>query len=121
MSNLGVYQWFTTTGKKVGGPEKLIGMFIVGGALAGSAIGSIVTNKYRDVKEKRNALKSLRTYSVTKDVEIKKIKLILKSGDQITVLADDDDSILIVKNGDQNNPYFVSSDFLKSCSNYKAQ
>ena len=40
---------------------------------------------------------------MTKDAEIKKIKLTLKVGDKITILVGDDDSILIVKNGDQNN------------------
>lgn len=120
MSNLGLYQWLTTTGKKVGGPGKLIGMFIGGGALVGGMIGSIVTNKYRDIKEKKE-LKTLGTFSVTKDAEIEKIKLTLKIGDKITVLASDDDSILIAKNGDQNNPYFVSSEFLKGCSDYKGQ
>lgn len=120
MSNLGLYQWFTTAGKKVGGPGKLIGMFIGGGALVGGMIGSIVTNKYRDIKEKKE-LKTLGTFSVTKDAEIEKIKLTLKVGDKITVLASDDDAILIAKNGDQNNPYFVSSEFLKECSDYKGQ
>ena len=118
MSNLGLYQWFTTTSKKVGGPATLIGMFISGGAIIGCAVGSVITNKYRDIKDKKE-LKTLGTYSVTKDAEIKKIKLILKAGDQVTVLAADDDSILIVKNGDKNNPYFVSADFLIECSDYK--
>ena len=118
MSNLGLYQWFTTTAKKVGGPAKLIGMFISDGAIIGGAVGSVITNKYRDIKDKKE-LKTLGTYSVTKDAEIKKIKLVLKTGDQVTVLAADDDSILIIKNGDKNNPYFVSVDFLIECSDYK--
>ena len=118
MSNLGLYQWFTTTAKKVGGPAKLIGMFISGGAIIGGAGGSVITNKYRDIKDKKE-LKTLGTYSVIKDAEIKKIKLVLKTGDQVTVLAADDDSILIIKNGDKNNPYFVSVDFLIECSDYK--
>lgn len=118
MSNLGLYQWFTTTAKKVGGPAKLIGMFISGGAIIGDAVGSVITNKYRDIKDKKE-LKTLGTYSVIKDAEIKKIKLVLKTGDQVTVLAADDDSILIIKNGDKNNPYFVSVDFLIECSDYK--
>ena len=118
MSNLGLYQWFTTTAKKVGGPAKLIGMFISGGAIVGGAVGSVLTNKYRDIKDKKE-LKTLGTYSVTKNAEIKKIKLVLKTGDQVTVLAADDDSILIIKNGDKNNPYFVSADFLTECSDYK--
>lgn len=118
MSNLGLYQWFTTTAKKVGGPAKLIGMFISGGAIVGGAVGSVITNKYRDMKDKKE-LKTLGTYFVTKDAEIKKIKLVLETGDQITVLAADDDSILIMKNGDKSNPYFVSVDFLEECSDYK--
>lgn len=69
----------------------------------------------------KKELKTLGTYSVTKDVEIEKIKLTLKLGDKIIILASDDDSILIAKNGNQNNPYFVSSEFLKECSDYKGQ
>ena len=120
MSNLGWYQWITTASKKVGGPLKFLSL-IGGTCLAvGGVAGSIVTNKYRDIKEKKE-LKTLGTFSVTKDAEIKKIKLTLKVGDKITILAADDDSILIAKNGDQNNPYFVSSEFLKGCSDYKGQ
>ena len=73
--------------------------------------------------EKRNVnciiVKDL--YSVTKDAEIKKIKLLLKTGDQIAILAADNDSILIAKNGDKDNPYFVSADFLMACSDYKGK
>ena len=58
---------------------------------------------------------------MTKDVEIKKIKLVLKTGDQIAILASDDDSVLIVKNGDKYNPYFVSANFLLECSDYKGK
>lgn len=83
-------------------------------------MGSVITNKYRDIKDKKE-LKTLGTYSVTKDVEIKKIKLVLKTGDQIAILASDDDSVLIVKNGDKYNPYFVSANFLLECSDYKGK
>lgn len=118
MSNLGWYQWITTASKRVGGPLKFLSL-IGGTCLAvGGVAGCIVTNKYRDTKEKKE-LKTLGTFSVTKDVEIPQIKLTLKVGDKITVLASDDDSILIAKNGDQKSPYFVSSDFLKECTDYK--
>ena len=83
-------------------------------------MGSVITNKYRDIKGKKE-LKTLGTYSVTKDAEIKKIKLLLKTGDQIAILAADNDSILIAKNGDKDNPYFVSADFLMACSDYKGK
>lgn len=118
MSNLGWYQWITTVSKKVGNPLKLLAI-IGGGCIAvGGTVGSVITNKYRNSKDKKE-LKTLGTYSVIKDVEIKKIKLVLKIGDQVTVLATDGDSILIIKDGDKNNPYFVSVDFLTECSDYK--
>ena len=110
MSNLGWYQWITTASKKVGGPLNLLA--IIGGSCL--AVGGT------DIKDKKE-LKTLGTYSVKKDAEIKKIKLVLKTGDQIAILAADDDSILIVKNGDKDNPYFVSADFLKGCSDYKGK
>lgn len=120
MSNLGWYQWITTASKKVGGPLNLLA--IIGGSClaVGGTVGSVITNKYRDIKDKKE-LKTLGTYSVKKDAEIKKIKLVLKTGDQIAILAADDDSILIVKNGDKDNPYFVSADFLMGCSDYKGK
>ena len=120
MSNLGWYQWITTASKKVGGPLNLLA--IIGGSClaVGGTVGSVITNKYRDIKVKKE-LKTLGTYSVKKDAEIKKIKLVLKTGDQIAILAADDDSILIVKNGDKDNPYFVSADFLMGCSDYKGK
>lgn len=106
--------------KKVGGPLNLLA--IIGGSClaVGGTVGSVITNKYRDIKDKKE-LKTLGTYSVTKDVEIKKIKLVLKTGDQIAILASDDDSVLIVKNGDKYNPYFVSANFLLECSDYKGK
>lgn len=118
MSNLGLYKWFTTTAKKVGGAGNLIGIFIGSGVVVGGIVGSAVTNAYRNIMDQK-MLNCFGTYSVTKDSEIKKIKLTLKVGDQITVFANDNDSILIVKNGDKNNPYFVSSDFLRDYTDYQ--
>ena len=54
MSNLVLYKWFTTTAKKVGGPTKLIGMYISDGAIIGGTMGSVITNKYRGIKDKKN-------------------------------------------------------------------
>lgn len=53
MSNLVLYKQLTTTAKKVGGPTKFIGMFISGGAIIGGTMGSVITNKYRDIKDKK--------------------------------------------------------------------
>ena len=107
--------------KKTGSSQLNLLAIIGGSCLAvGGTVGSVITNKYRDIKDKKE-LKTLGTYSVKKDAEIKKIKLVLKTGDQIAILAADDDSILIVKNGDKDNPYFVSADFLMGCSDYKGK
>lgn len=116
MGNLGLYQWFTTTAKKVGGSDKLIAMFVGGGVLVGSAL----TNLCRNIMDKRKTLKSLGTYSVIKDIVIEKINLSLRCGDKITVFAIDNDAVLIIKNGDPSNPFFISIDDLKKCTTYKA-
>lgn len=113
MNNLGWYQWITTNSKKVGGPLNFLALI----ELSGIVVGGLIANKYRDFKDKRKR-ENLRTYSVTEHAEIKKIKLILEPGDRITVLAADDDSILLAKNDDENNPYFVPVDFLVGCTNY---
>lgn len=54
MSNLGWYQWITTASKKFGGPLNLL--VIIGGSwlAVGGTVGSMITNKYRDIKEKKN-------------------------------------------------------------------
>lgn len=116
MSNLGWYQWITTASKKVGGPLNLLA--IIGGTClaAGTAVGSVVTNKYRNHKEKK--LKDFGTYTVEKDAEDKKAELKLTYGDRVTIYAIDGESILITKNGDNEKAYFVSSDFLKDCTDY---
>lgn len=116
MGNLGLYQWFTTMAKKVGGVDKLIAMFVGGGVLAGSAL----TNLCRSIMDKRKTLKSLGTYSVIKDIDIEKINLSFRCGDKITVFAIDNDAVLIIKNGDQSNPFFIAIDVLKNCTTYKA-
>ena len=54
MSNLVLYKQFTTAAKNVGGPTKLIGMYISGGVIIGGTMGSVITNKYRDIKDKKN-------------------------------------------------------------------
>lgn len=83
---------------------------------AGTAVGSVVTNKYRNHKEKK--LKDFGTYTVEKDAEDKKAELKLTYGDRVTIYAIDGKSILITKNGDNEKAYFVSSDFLKDCTDY---
>lgn len=65
MSNLGWHQWITTASKKVGGSLNLLA--IIGGSCltVGGTVGSVITNKYRNIKDKKE-LKTLGTYSVKK-------------------------------------------------------
>jgi hypothetical protein len=44
--------------------------------------------------------------------------LVFKVGDKYRILDRDGDSILIEKFGDDNNPYFVSAEFLKKISEF---
>ena len=52
-------------------------------------------------------MKTLGTSSEVKDAEIKKIKLVLKTSDQITVLSVNGDCILFEKSRDKDNPYLL--------------
>ena len=122
MSNLGKYQWITSTSKKVGGPVNLLLLVGIAGAVIGK-LGEIGLKKgIRAIKlhltsqnDADNSTK--RIYSVTANGESSEgVKFVI--GDQYIALDQDDDSVLIEKIGDDNNPYFVSAGFLRSISNY---
>ena len=123
MSNLGAYQWITSASKKVGGPVNLLLLTGATGAVIGklceiglkkgvAAINARILSKYKsdDPMEK--------IYSVTATGENKE-GVIFVVGDQYKVLERDNDSVLIEKIDDVNNPYFVSVDFLRTVSNYQ--
>lgn len=123
MSNLGWYQILTSMAKKVGGPKKLISLFIGGGFLAGgSAVaGSLAIKKTVTAKinKKRQAKEANIIYTVS--IEGKSNEgLLFKVGDKFKVLETDRDAGLIEKLGDENNPYFVSLKFLESISDYNS-
>ena len=120
MSNLGWYQKITTASKAVGGPKRLFGLVLAGGAAVGVG-GTILTQKaVKAVKSKINKIN-------THYIENGKILvvctegmdsdgLVFKVSDKYRILDRDGDSILIEKFGDDNNPYFVSAEFLKKVS-----
>lgn len=123
MSNLGDYQKMTIMAKKVGGPKNLAGIIAGTGVVVGVALckgREIVAEK---VSKKMNKGKLTGTsdsivYSVTID-GVSDDGLEFKIGDQFRVLETDKDAVLIEKIGDDNNPYFVSVEFLEMISNYK--
>lgn len=123
MSNLGAYQWFTSTGKKVGGAENLIALIATAGAAGGIFVfegGKALIKKAKgNNKSKKSSSKSANVvYSITIPGESNE-GLNFSVNDQFRVLESDGDAILIEKIGDTNNPYFVDKKLLTKISNYK--
>lgn len=122
MSNLGLYQTMTTLAKKVGGPKNLI-LIVAGVGYLILRTGEAVSKKlFKKVKNKISGKRKMSGYTeiifeVTSDGEDSS-GLTFHVGDKYKVLESDDDSILIEKFGDANNPYFLSRDFLISISNF---
>lgn len=122
MSNLGWYQTLTTVAKAVGGPKKLFGLILAGGAAVGVG-GTILTQKAVEaVKNKINKnhthyMDNGKVYVVCTE-GMDSNGLVFKVDDKFRVLNRDMDSILIEKLGDDNNPYFVSAEFLKKVSEF---
>ena len=122
MSNLGTYQWITTASKAVGGPKKLLVLTgVIGVAIYKS--GELCVKKgIKTIKKRLSSIKHLenveQVYSVTSFGESNE-GVIFPTGSQYSVLEIDGDSVLIEKIGDNNNPYFVSAEFLSSISNFK--
>ena len=127
MSNLGAYQWITSTSKKVGGPINLLLLTGATGAIAGTIVYKI---SEFGVKKGIKALKAHQSphgwclkanekiYSVT-STGTSNEGVEFTVGTKIKVLEMDGDSVLIEKMGDENNPYFVSKEFLHTISTFK--
>ena len=126
MSNLGAYQWITSTSKKVGGPINLLLLTGASGAIAGTVVYKI---SEFGVKKGIKALKAHQAhhgwylkanekiYSVTSTATSNE-GVEFTVGTKIKVLDTDGDSVLIEKIGDGNNPYFVSKEFLHTISDF---
>lgn len=123
MSNLGDYQRMTILAKKVGGPKNLAVIIAGAGAVASVALykgGEIVKEKVRKKKNKEKLKETSDSivYSITVD-GVSDDGLEFKIGDQFRVLETVKNAVLIEKIGDDNNPYFVSVEFLEMISIYK--
>lgn len=121
MGNLGWYQLMTTVAKKVGGPKQLLALVAAGGyvIIRGVEAGGkkVIKLVKKDNKEKSTP-KVLPAYKFIIDGKDDK-GLIFSSGDVFYVAARHDDVILIEKENDDNNPYFVSVDWLMKVSSFK--
>ena len=122
MSNLGWYQILTSMAKKVGGPKRLIGILVGSGALLGGgavAGGNALKKKIKTSLEKKKKEEEAATLYIVNTEGKSNEGLLFKVGDTFKVLEADGDAGLIVKDGDANNPYFVSLRFLSTISDYK--
>lgn len=125
MSNLGAYQWITSTSKKVGGPVNLL-------LLTGAAGASLYKISEIGVKKCIKAFKAHRatqtkcleddenTYSVI-SLNTSNEGVEFPVGTKFKVLEIDGNSVLIEKIGEKDNPYFVSAEFLSTISNFQKE
>lgn len=121
MSNLGAYQWMTTTAKKVGGPVNLLLLAGTAGAVLYKGGEIVVRQCVKTIKANKTTKPAIaaeeKLHNVT-SVGRSNEGLGFVVGDQFRVLESDGDSVLIEKIGDTNNPYFVSADVLRNISDY---
>lgn len=121
MSNLGAYQWITTTSKKLGGPVNLLLLTALAGAGVYKGSEMLVKECIKAIKAHKGHKIAIgdkgKLYDVNKPGKSNE-DLDFAVGDQFYVLAVDDDVVLIEKMGDDNNPYFVSADLLMKISDY---
>lgn len=121
MGNLGWYQLMTTVAKKVGGPKQLLALVAAGGYViirVVEAVGKKVIKLVKKDNKEKYTSKVLPAYKFIIDGKDDK-GLIFSSGDVFYVAARHDDVILIEKEKDDNNPYFVSVDWLMKVSSFK--
>ena len=118
MSNLGLYQWITTTAKKVGGPLQFLALVGGTGYLIVRPIEAGVKTVIKKVSQRLSSPKKLPVYTVetygksNEGVEF-------QVGTMFRVWEVDGNAVLIEIIDDPKNPYFVSAEFLSSISNYQ--
>ena len=117
MNNLGLYQWITTTAKKVGGPLQFL--IIVGGTgyviirSTEAGVKTIIKKVSKRLFSKKDSpIYAVETYGKNNE------GIEFQVGDLFRVLESDGDAVLIEIIDNPNNPYFVSADFLRTISKY---
>ncbi len=119
IGNLGDYQRFTMTAKKVGGPKILLGIVSGASALAGAAITKGVSSaKHRHKQTKSLKEKTEATYYTVETSAADNQGLLLNKGDKFRVLDRNGDIILIDITNRNDNPFYVSAEFLHKVSNF---
>lgn len=125
MSNLGLYQVFSTVAKKVGGPGRLLSIVAIGGyavlrTVEGGGKASIKKIRDRGVipaGEPVGLPEPDHTYTVAIGAECGG-GLTLNVGDQVRVVDRDGDALMVEVVGDAGNPYWVSATQLAAISDF---
>lgn len=123
-SNLGWYQYMTTAAKKVGSPKKLACIVFGSGAIIGGGVvvgGIAIKNKVGTaLDEKRKERETTDIHTVIADGQSNE-GVEFKTGDKFKILEIDGEAVLIERLDDENNPYYISVDFLRSISDYEPE
>jgi hypothetical protein len=117
MGNLGDYQTITKLAKTVGGPRKLAALVALGGYGLVRCGEAATRWAIREVS-KRNAPCATKGRVFRATVDGSERDLRIRAGDTYRVLECDGDAILVELPGDEGSPYFASSRFLRSISNF---
>ncbi|GAA2009178.1 hypothetical protein [Catenulispora subtropica] len=124
MGNLGGYQTITKTVKSLGGPKKATTILVVGSY---AVLRCVEAGGKKAVKAVTAARVARNTPCATKDKIFAVASdgedgsgLRLSAGDEYRVMECDGDAIQIEVLGAADNPYFVSSEFLRSVSDFPA-
>lgn len=118
MSNLGLYQVFTTVSKKVGGPAVLIGLIGSAGYVVLRSVEFGGKKVIKLVKNKKSKTKESKTKYTFIDSGVDDNGLEFNKNDSFNIAVIHDDVVLIEKHNDKNSPYFVSLEWLKKVSDY---
>lgn len=115
MGNLGGYQTIIEASKKVGGPLNLLGIVFGTGIVAG-VTSKIAVDKFLNQKN-ISLIEINQEFEVTGAGQYDR-GLSFEVGDifKVILMDMDDEVALIEKIEDENNPYYVSNNFLKEIS-----
>lgn len=118
MSNLGGYQTMVKMAKAVGGPKRLVAIVGVVGYAVGRPVEARVKKTFKSFKQRSRPCETKgQLFQVTSDGDGDGLRV--RVGDQYRVLECDGEAILIEVLGDPDNPHVLSSQFLRSVSDYR--
>lgn len=117
MSNLGGYQNLTSFAKKVHGPKVFVVLLIGGGVCLCKGYTVIKEALTQRLDEKKKQAEAAIVHTVKTEGKSNE-GLSFKVDDKFRVLDVYEDAVKIEKLED-NNTYFVSTEFIKSISDYK--